>query len=165
MKNVTRVLAFSAIASLYAWSGEHGDESPEKNMHLFRHIKEERFTKYFNIQNRIKNIDCRTLYFYPSNSELDIAQKEIIIGEGNDNIISIGFLSDKHSLTVNHIDHVRLLCSSDKHIDRIKRKFNFVQDVKPTAFTFFNLGILFYIKEQFLRARRAANRFIKRHCK
>ena len=56
MNNVTRVLAFSAVASLYEWSGEHGDESVEKNQHLFSHIKEERYSKYYNIQNMIKNI-------------------------------------------------------------------------------------------------------------
>ena len=159
MKNVVRVLAFSAVVSLYEWKEENGNPCINKNVHLFSHLNEEDYSKYFNIKDRVNDIRCRTLYFYPSNSDLDIIQKEIIVGQCNGFISSIGILSNKHSLTVKHINHIRLLCSNDKHIDKIRNKFHMVQNLRPRKFTLFNLGIILYIKEQILRSCRVAKRF------
>ena len=159
MKNVVRVLAFSAVVYLYEWKEENGISCIKNNVHLFSHLNEENYSKYFNIRDRVNDISCRTLYFYPSSSDLDIIQKEIIVGQCNNFITCIGILSNKHSLTVKHINHIQLLCSDDKHIDKIRNKFHMVQNLKPLKFTLFNLGIVLYIKEQVLRSCRVTKRF------
>lgn len=161
MPNVSRVLAFSAVANLYLWVGENGDESVETNEHLRIHASKSTYSKYYDIAGSLRNVKCDTLYFYPSNSSLDVVQKNVIVESGNENIISVGFCSNKHSLTVNHIDHVHLICSDKKHIKKIKRKFNTKENVNPTRFSLYNLG-LFYFKEQFLRLVRSFKRFIHR---
>ncbi|OHD51127.1 MAG: hypothetical protein A2Y29_11005, partial [Spirochaetes bacterium GWE2_31_10] len=88
---------------------------------------------FIDITNIIKKaIQTQFYYFYPLQCELDVTQSKYV--KNIENVYSFGFISDKHSATMNHNDIEEIINLKQNSIKKLYSKFK-NKEINPDAFS------------------------------
>ena len=121
LPNCSRVYSFGGLLSLYTWTGAHDNFSFNDITAYQRHIGDNDYSKYYSLKSLLINYHANLFHFYGLNHKSDCVQLKELIGIQNDNIRTIGIITNKHGGDFYGFSYPYLLTRPDRLLNFTKK--------------------------------------------